>query len=247
MDFSAKVIRGVLSDLAVLVYPPECAFCSAAVPQDQRLCGRCTQQLVSSAHRCQRCAMPLPEVLPNDDCIHCRKIDWRFSRVIALGSYRGRLKEAVILCKKLRCESLRFALALQMVEQVRARIPETEHQAPLLIPIPNHWTRAFSRAAPTANRLADLMSRSTGWPVATGMVVKVRKTLKQGMLSASERRKNVRGAFLKKSAESLRGRHVVIVDDVLTSGATANEVARQLWRCHPKDVSVTVIARGAGR
>lgn len=190
--------------------------------------------------------MPLPEVLPNNDCIHCRKIDWRFSRVIALGGYRGKLKEAVILCKKLRYEQLRYALAGEMVSQIRSKIPEVDRQVPIIVPVPNHWTRVFSRSAPTSFRLADLMARFTGWPVANGMIVKVRKTHKQGMLTVSERRKNVRGAFLNRHAERLNGRHVVIVDDVMTSGATANEVARQIRRCQPSEVTVAVIARGVG-
>lgn len=247
MEFSARVLQGLMVDLGQMVCPADCAFCEAPVARDQRLCSQCSRQLVSTAYRCQRCAMPLPEVLPNSECIHCKKMDWRFSRVIALGSYRGKLKEAVVLCKKLRYENLRFALALQMVNMVRSRIPESDLSALLLVPVPNHWTRVFSRTAPTSDRLVDLMARFTGWPVANGMIVKVRKTLKQGMLSTSERRKNVRGSFLKRGADSLTGRHVVIVDDVLTSGATANEVARQLRRGHPKDVSVTVIARGVGR
>jgi ComF family protein len=242
----ASVLRHSLFDLGGLIFPPECAVCETQVPFESRLCAACKNQIISNEYRCKRCAMPLPSVLPNEDCIHCRKADWKFSRVVALGSYRGKLKELVILCKKLRTESLRHALAILMAEQIRIALPTLDQHSPLLIPVPNHWTRVFSRAAPTADRLADLLHRFTGWPLASGMIRRVRKTRKQGMLSINERKQNVRGAFLKKGSLSLSGRHVVLIDDVLTSGATANEMARQLRRLKPSDVSVLVIARAIG-
>jgi predicted amidophosphoribosyltransferase len=190
--------------------------------------------------------MPVPSVLPNANCSRCVEQRWHFSRVISLGIYQGKLREAVILCKKIRYEHLRYALAIEMVQRLSQRLPDLATQQPLLLPVPNHWSRAFSKTAPTANNLAELIGRLTGWPVATGMIRRVRRTSKQGMLSLAERQQNVRGAFELIGSPSLTGRHLLIVDDVLTSGSTANEVAKQLRRCQPAEISVLTIARAIG-
>ena len=221
-----------------LVFPPQCALCDTEVGMGLRLCDSCRQGLASEVYCCQRCAMPLPSVLPNDECIHCRKSKWKFSRVIALGQYRGRLKEAVIYTKKMKGDSLRYALSELLADRVKQRIPCGGAQIPILLPVPNHWSRAFSGAAPTAFHLAWLLARHTGWPVKCNMARRIRKTGKQGLLSIRERRQNVRGAFKKMGSHSLTGRHVLIVDDVLTSGATADELARQVSRNDPAEISV---------
>ena len=105
-----------------LVFPPQCALCETEVGMGQRLCTDCRQQLSSEAYCCQRCAMPLPSVVPNQDCIHCRKSRWKFSRVIALGQYRGRLKEAVLYSKKMKGDSLRYALSELLAERAERRL-----------------------------------------------------------------------------------------------------------------------------
>ncbi len=245
--YGQEGLKSTASLLTGLVFPPECALCESAVPMDCRLCGECLNQLVCVRYCCQRCAMPLPSVIPNDQCIHCRKAGWKFSRVIALGPYRGKLREAVIICKKVKRDSLRYALSEQLADRIRERLPLIGQQQPMLIPVPNHWSRAFSGVAPTAASLASMLGRQTGWPVANGIARRIRKTSKQGMLSIHERKLNMRGAFKKIGTQSLTGRHVLIVDDVLTSGATANELARQIARGGPSDISVIVVARAIGR
>lgn len=233
--------------LMSLVFPPQCALCSSEVGMGIRLCTNCSRQLMSDKYCCQRCAMPLPNVLPNDECIHCRSSHWKFSRVIALGQYRGKLKEAVIYSKKMKGDNLRYALSELLARRLQQRLPDIGSQNPLLVPVPNHWSRAFSGAAPTAFHLACLLARHTGLPVRTGLVRRTRKTEKQGMLSIAERRQNMRGAFIQINARSLTGRHVLIVDDVLTSGATASEMARQIARGNPAEITAIVVARATGR
>jgi ComF family protein len=229
-----------------LLYPPECAMCQGPVDLNRRLCSACEQHLVSNRYSCQRCAMPVPIVLPNDSCSRCREHRWNFSRVVALGHYQGKLREAVILCKKIRFECLRYALAVEMLRRLRDQIPELLAQDVVILPVPNHWTRSFARTAPTADSLAQLLSGLSGWPVLSGMVSRTRRTRKQGMLSLAERQENVRGAFRVNRPKALTGRHVVIVDDVLTSGATADELAKQLRLAKPFEISVVAIARATG-
>ncbi len=118
--------------------------------------------------------------------------------------------------------------------------------SPWIVPIPYHWSHAFSTAAPTANSLAWAIGRHTGFAVKIGLARRTRKTAKQGMLSWTERKQNVRGAFKIRGARDLSGRHVLLVDDVLTSGATAGELAQCFMQAGAGEVSVVVVARGTG-
>lgn len=166
---------------------------------------------------------------------------------MTLAPYRGELREAVILMKKPRYEPLRRALGLLLAEQVlEAVAPRELPQPPLLIAVPNHWSRGFAGTAHTAESLSQAIAYHTGWPQAHGAVRRIRKTSKQGMLTWAERSKNVRGAFHVRRPQLVAGRHVVLVDDVLTSGATAAEIAKLLTQAGAHDVSAAVVARGTG-
>ncbi len=112
--------------------------------------------------------------------------------------------------------------------------------------MPNHWSRTYLRRICHASSLARALSTKLEWPIVRGAVVRTRKTAKQGMLSWSERSVNVRGAFRVRQAKRIEGRCVVLVDDVLTSGATANEVSKVLMRAGAAKVVVAVVARGTG-
>jgi len=237
-----------VQQLMSLFCPPECVWCGSPIVMGMSFCGECRSLLKSDFYHCLRCATPLPRVVPNIDCFRCRDKGWKVSRVVALGPYRGKLREAVILTKKRSYETLRIGLAELMVETLKAKVGcLTQTAVPsLLIPVPNHWSHAFSHAAPTANSLAFAIGRQIGLPVNTGMVRRTRKTAKQGMLSWMERQQNVRGAFEIRATEALKGRHIWLIDDVLTSGSTAAELAKCFLRAGACDVSVLVIARGTG-
>lgn len=247
----------LLSDLpllAELVCPQECLWCETLLPEysdaRDKFCNTCAEQIVSDYYRCRCCATPLPPVLPNEDCHRCRKEKFRYDQVVTLGPYRELLSQLVVRLKKPNQNALSHAIARQMAQALRDQVPELLERARnepcWIVPVPNHWTHAFSGAANTAYRLADRVSRELRVPCLIGKVRRIRRTDKQGMLSWSERRQNVRAAFQIHSAKELIGSHVILVDDVLTSGATCSEIARQLKRHKVHSVTVLVAARGTG-
>lgn len=101
------------------------------------------------------------------------------------------------------------------------------------------------RSVCPANSLAEAIAEKTGWSMLTSALKRNRITAKQGMLTWSERTSNVRGAF-QLSGNAIEKRRVVLVDDVLTSGATAHEITKLLLRAGATDVQVAVVARGVG-
>ena len=115
--------------------------------------------------------------------------------------------------------------------------------ADLLLPVPLHWTRLLSRRFNQSALLAQAIRGAGGPPVAADWLVRRRRTPSQGMLGPLARARNVRGAFVLRRGRSVKGKRVVLIDDVLTTGATAEECARVLRRAGAAYVGVMVLAR----
>ena len=241
-QFAVAARFGMLLDL---LYPPECVWCQTPAELNQRLCAACKSRFLSRYYRCQKCAAPLPQVLPNEDCSRCRAAKWRFAHVVALATYRGDMRRAVIMMKRRRFEPLRRAMAELLADQLRLE-PILSTHPPLLIPVPYHWSHAFSMATNTAELLAQGIAARIGWPIDQTAVGRTRKTSKQGMLSWAERKTNVRRAFAVRAPARVQGRQIWLVDDVMTSGATTAELTRQLLKAGAAVVNVAVVARGTG-
>lgn len=241
--------------LAEFLCPPECLLCDEAIESAELLiCEGCRNLLVSDYHRCRRCANPIPSVLPDQDCIRCRKENWKFDEVLTLGPYRKTLSDTVIRMKKPVHELLRRSIASLLADLVAERLDAGESPSKtgeatsksVIVPVPNHWTHSFSGAADSAGSLAKHIGRELGIPVLTDIVTRTRRTGKQGMLSSTERSSNVRNAFRISRHAHLVGAHIWLVDDVLTSGATCAEIARVLKKAGASRISVLVAARGTG-
>ena len=115
--------------------------------------------------------------------------------------------------------------------------------ADLVVPVPLHWTRLFTRRYNQAGLLAHAVHAAGGPPVAPDWLIRRRRTPSQGRLGPLARTRNVRGAFQLRPGRSVRGKRLVIVDDVLTTGATVEECARVLRREGAAFVGVLTLAR----
>jgi ComF family protein len=116
-------------------------------------------------------------------------------------------------------------------------------RADLLVPVPLHWTRLFARRFNQSALLAQSIRAAGGPPVAADWLVRCRRTPSQGTMGPLARARNVRGAFALRPGRSVTGKRVVLIDDVLTTGATAEECARVLRRAGAAHVGVLVLAR----
>lgn len=179
-------------------------------------------------------------------CIHCRDREYCFDGVVPLWSYQDRVCEAIVAAKYARQSALGHALGHRLGQRVKsvfaADLPD------LVTFVPSHFSRQMERGGngnqAVAAAVADVIQR----PVRPLMRTN-RRIEKQAWLDDVARINNVRGAFsLKKSYALLRSpeiaqRHVLVVDDVLTTGATADEVARVLRLGSVRRVSLAVVAR----
>jgi ComF family protein len=225
-----------------LVLPPECAWCLEAVEDGRHLCSSCEAVFTAEVSCCQRCAMPVPAVVDRSSCVRCRDAGWRFERVVALGPYRGRLREAIILMKKPTFEALATAAGALLADKLQ----QAGIAPDLIVPVPNHWTRRLAHRTSAAETLAGAIADRYRRPLCLHAVRRIKRTKKQGMLAWSMRSDNVQHAFRVRRPKRIADRHVLLVDDVFTSGATAAELTRSLLKAGAAKVTIAVAARGTG-
>jgi ComF family protein len=115
-----------------------------------------------------------------------------------------------------------------------------------VLAVPMHWTRRVRRGVNSPQLLARTLAATLGVPVADHVLVRRRRTAPQASLSPRERAQNVRGAFQTRRHRDLNGARLVLVDDVMTTGATVKEAARSLRRAGAEAIHVVVLARAEG-
>jgi ComF family protein len=232
--------------VADLLFPPRCAFCAAECLSQvgqPLFCAACDQQFTPGAQaRCGQCGMICSAVdLPRGDCGHCRGKRLHFSGVRTIGSYQHVLRQAVLKIKHAAYEPLAVALGQRLAECVSQR-PLAE--APdVVAPVPVYWFKRLWRQTNTAETLARSVAAALGLPHQSGLLVCRRYMARQATLTPPQRRANVRDAFRISRLARLKGRRVLIVDDVMTTGATANEAARALLAGGAAAVYVATVAR----
>lgn len=233
---------------ADLIYPPACAFTGVPLREGE-LSPSARAELLESAdeNTCARCGAKVGPHLSTEaeGCDLCRRESYPFARVTRLGRYEGSLALACRQIKSSRRHRLARVLA-DLLWEVRAdelRRAEID----LVVPVPLHWWTELTRGYNPSRALAERIGRYLAKPVVERLVTRVRWTPPQHFLSPTERRTNVRSAFHPGQARHWIGRHVLLVDDVLTTGSTCREVTRALLAAGVGKVSVAVLARGGDR
>ena len=168
----------------------------------------------------------------------------RFDAVVALGAYRNELRHAVLRMKQPEGDPLSGAVAGLL--WVRRSAELTRLAADLIVPIPMHWARRFQRGTNSPERVAAVLGRRLKRPVAYRLLRWRRKTKLQSELSPKERFRNVRDAFRTARGRRVEGARILLIDDVLTTGATCSEAARTLKLAGASMVGAAVVARAEG-
>ncbi len=191
-------------------------------------------------HFCVECRTPFLNAFPLDfegRCSLCRLGLRGYDAAYTFGSYEETLRELIHLFKYGRIESLARPLA----EMAMTAYPRHE-RFDLIVPMPMHWWRRWQRGFNQAALVASVIGKRTAIPVVNA-VRRTRHTPRQAGLSSAERRRNVTGAFHVSRPERLRGQRILLVDDVLTTGATASACAAAIKRAGANYVAVFALAR----
>ncbi len=239
----AALLRPMLLRLADLLLPPVCISCRRRIVSHGLLCGNCFASIDFIAPPlCARLGVPLPyeagESLLSAAAIASPPV---YDRARASARYSDTMRE-LIQGFKYRDRHEGLPLFARWLNQAGA---ELLADADLIVPVPLYpsrlWWRRFNQSA----MLAVAVGRLAGVPVDCTVLRRVKRTTSQVGLSAEQRRRNVRGAFRvdKAHAARVRGRKLVVVDDVITTGATADSCARALKRAKAARVDILALAR----
>lgn len=221
------------------VFAPVCALCGASAARyGLDLCPDCRLSLPVNDHACARCALPLPASAPTgSECGDCRRRPPSFDRVRARFRYAAPIDQLIAGFKYGRRLSYGRLLALLLAEHLE----QLGCRPQLLVPAPLHRRRLRERGFNQAAELTRTLARELDLPWSAGRLVRVRHTAAQAGLDRRARRRNLRGSFRWLGAGSVA--HVAVVDDVVTTGATAEEMARTLKRGGVEQVEVWAVAR----
>ena len=236
-------LRSTLGLALDVALPPLCPACRDLVGDQGGLCASCWSRLSFIARPyCERLGIPFAYD-PGPGILSMEAIadPPAYARARAAARYDDVARELVLAFKY----GDRLDLAPTMGRWMAHAGRELLADADMLVPVPLHWRRLWTRRFNQAAALAQAIMAESGVPIAYETLKRVRATAHQVGLSAAERAANVQGAFRVPTEKrpSIRGRRLVLIDDVLTSGATVDTCARALLRAGAAHVDVLVFAR----
>lgn len=229
----------LLQRLTSTVYPPRCVLCGASGFNDMDICEACYNALPWIESACIQCAIPLARHSGNQlKCGECLKKPPLFDRSASLFRYEN---DAVTLIhrlkfdEKLACSRLLGGMLADAIDTRGIERPEC------ILPVPLFKKRLKQRGFNQSIELARPVARAFNLRLDLQSVKRVRDTRSQTELGKKQRRKNIRSAF--EIVRPVRAQHVAVVDDVVTTASTVNELARILKRAGVKRVDVWSVAR----
>ncbi|MCW5770879.1 MAG: ComF family protein [Rhodospirillaceae bacterium] len=238
VDFVARAGRSALD----LILPPLCLACRRPVNEPGALCPACWNEIRFIAPPlCDRCGLPFEHEQGMALCGGCMAQPPVFARARAVMRYDEASKPLILRFKN----GDRVHAAPALARWMARAGAELVAGADIVVPVPLHWRRLFRRRYNQSALLASALARHTGLAWSPDALLRLRATPSQGGLTARERRLNVRGAFkVPAHRRSLvAGKRVILIDDVLTTGATLDAAARALRRAGAADVAALAVAR----
>ncbi len=239
----ARARDGIGPALLDALLPPRCLSCGALVAGPGTLCAPCWTDLTFIAPPlCARCGVPFAFAVRGETvCGQCRRRAPSYDRARSVLRYDAASRGLVLAFK----HGDRTESAPAFAAWLRRAAGGLLEGAPILVPVPLHPSRLRARRYNQSALLARHLARLSGLDWAPDGLLRTRRTRSQGRLGAAERRRNVGGAFAasRRGARAVAGRRAVLIDDVLTSGATVEACARALRSGGAAAVDVLTLTR----
>jgi len=234
-----------LKNVQNYLFPGSCELCRRRVDAGQDFCSDCKRSLPAHGFGCRICAAPLWDDAAEAArshrewvCGRCQKHPPAFTSVIAAFTYQEPISNLILDLKYHRKLYLARVLGSLMADTVATTISTPPD---IILPIPLHRTRLRTRGYNQAYELAKPLARQFGLTVDPRRLQRLRKTPSQTDLPRRQRLKNVRGAFA--VSGNVVGMRIALVDDVMTTGHTANAAADALLKAGARSVEVWLVAR----
>ncbi len=217
--------------------PRSCALCASPAQND--ICTGCERELPRITAACRWCGIPFEG---GELCGDCLTDPPAFARCIAPLRYEAPISHLLGAFKYQGNFNYGRILSRLLIERLRQEFRRPEPIAiDAIVPVPLHWSRRWRRGFNQAELIADELSRALNLPMQSRWLRRTRSSAPQQSLDAEARRKNLRDAF--HCSDAVRGLHIAVVDDVVTTGATANVIARTLLAAGAASVEIWCLAR----
>lgn len=235
-----------LKELSELVLPTveTCQLCGSRrrPGRNPGLCCICEKELdywENKYHQCNLCGRYIgTEAL----CPNCIKKRPPFEKAVALGPYRGILKESLSSLKFRGDRKLSVPLGRLLAQEVRSQLPVEDID--IIVPVPLHEEKKLMRGFNQAEMIAREVGRHLRKPVQQSLLIKKDDTPAQTHLSQRAREANLADAFFVSRGSKIRGVRVLLVDDIFTTGSTASECTKTMLKAGAKKVYVATVATG---
>lgn len=242
------IFRHALDALAAVLFPAPCRICDSTLLDASRIpiCKACLESFEPIREpMCRQCGRPFLSPVAIEAqrplCRLCRDGVYAFDRARSFGAYTDALGGAIILLKYERVTRLGDFFAERLVEVVRKA--GEDFLADVVVPVPLHPDRQRERGYNQAELIARPLARRLGLELGAYLLVRTRPRPDKLKLSRRERWKSVRGAYATRSGVRVDKRRILLVDDVLTTGATLDACARALKRAGAASVVGVTVAR----
>ena len=229
-----------------LIYPEICQLChqERATPRDGFVCGQCwTQVQFIRPPFCERCGLPFAgELTSMFECTNCRELDFHFRQARAAVIAKTVVLEAIHRYKYSRALWFENFLAGLLLREAGPVLNPRDWD--FIMPVPLHPLKLREREFNQAELLARRLAAATRIRLNTKVLQRVLPTATQTLLSREKRAINMKGAFAVRAGVQLKGKKIIVLDDILTTGATTNACAGALRGAGATDVCVWTVARG---
>jgi ComF family protein len=244
-------LQTILRNVFSVLFPSDCRLCNIPLNNISRLpvCPECIDAIAPVCEpQCVVCGDRLlsAQLLMGDGrCQNCRDLEPEFARAVSFGEYEGGLRSLVHLLKYESVLPTVRVLGRMLASAITELLPSCGDATPLIVPVPLHKSkrseRGFNQAELIAGAAVRLLPRVV--EIATGVLVRQRATISQVGLSREQRIANMSDAFRVRDRHRVRGRFVIVVDDVMTTGTTLSECARVLKQAGAERVCAATVAR----
>ena len=240
------MLRGLLKGLKDLIYPDCCLVCKNRIPstnQQQFICANCWDKIEQNLPPfCASCGRHLTsEAIEKNACPSCSKINFYFDRAFSPCIYTGTIKKLIHEFKYSGKDYLGKPLGKLMLTFIQNYQLPIKH-LDFLIPVPLHKSRQREREFNQAEILSQEVARQFNKNILTDLLIRVKPTKTQTELTFQERCQNVEKSFLVTKSELIKDMNLLLIDDVLTTGATSNEAARCLKKAGARKVLLLTLA-----
>lgn len=235
-------IHKLLKTISFSIFPSCCVLCGAESNRTIDLCEHCNTGLPYNTQCCNRCSIPfINDHQGNTLCGECIVNIPAFDQCIAPLRYEFPISTLINRFKHQGYFCNGRVLADLLLDQLFTNQNLQLKKPDLIVPVPLHWRRRFTRGFNQSQWLANYLGRQSDINVDNKLLTRIRNTPPQQQLGRKQRQKNLKGAFQVK--RSLQGQHIALIDDVVTTGSTASELSRLLKKSGATRVDVWGLAR----